>query len=176
MHEIIDVQTGGVAVGLAGSELKSSGIGSCVVVILMNTEHSMAGIAHTMLPGRCPDGANNEKTRYVENALDILVSMLKAVGVEPHKLVACIVGGGNVLKREDAGICEMNVKSVRNGLKDRGIKIVAEDVGGLERRKVTVDVSGKTVWFTRGDGEEALLFSLKDSSGSSNRELQDIEV
>lgn len=165
MQEIIDVQTGGVAVGLEDAQLKSSGIGSCVVIVLMNTERSVAGLAHTMLPNRCPEGSKTEETRYVENALDVLTGMLRVLDTEPDNMVACIVGGGNVLRREDSSICDMNIKSVCTGLNSRGIKLVAKDVGGEERRKVTVDVSEGTVWFARGSEEEELLFSLKEYLG-----------
>ncbi len=54
MEKIVNVSTGEVKVGRKGEILKSTAIGSCVVIAAYDSERNIGIMAHVMLPGRAP--------------------------------------------------------------------------------------------------------------------------
>ena len=64
MKKVRDVQIGQVKAGTGGVILKSSAIGSCVVVVAYDTARKVGAMAHIMLPGRAPTRKKGrEKTK-----------------------------------------------------------------------------------------------------------------
>lgn len=100
MEEIILVQTGEVKSGRPDAILKSSPLGSCVVVVLFDKEVKSGAMAHIMLPGCAPDKKYDLPTKYAANAVEELLKHMSAFRANRKRLKAVIAGGGNVLKRE----------------------------------------------------------------------------
>lgn len=162
MKETITVFTGELKAGNQSVDLKSSPIGSCVVIVLFEEEIMTGGMAHVMLPGKAPEKDHVMQGRYAENAIDLLINELTEHGLNKEKLKAVVVGGGNVLKRENDTIGIENLKSVNQLLEKHEIKTVAYSVKGTERKSVRFDISQGTIFFTKGDEPEKELYRISN--------------
>ncbi|MEI6438453.1 MAG: chemotaxis protein CheD [Candidatus Omnitrophota bacterium] len=145
-----DVQTGEVAVGARGDILRSSAIGSCVVVSLYSPREQVGGQAHIMLPGRSLKDDNPLKLRYCLDAVDAVLGLMALSGSLPQELEACLVGAGNVLKRPEDTTASNNLAAVESILTEKGIMVRARSVGGMERRSVRFDIARACVFFYCG--------------------------
>ncbi len=159
VKEIIYVLTGEVKVGTVDEILKSSAIGSCVVVSVYDSKLQIGGLAHIMLPGNAPKNSNYPKTRYAADAIEDLMNQMNSNGAESKGIDVCVIGGGNVLKRENDSIAQSNIDSVIEILQEKNFKITAKSVGGTDRRSVTLNNETGCVKFTIGDEAEMILWN-----------------
>lgn len=160
-YEILYALTGYVETGNAQTVLKSSAVGSCVVVVVYDVKLITGGMAHIMLPGKSPDNSIYSKTRFAENAIASLIHEMEFNGSKHDNLLFCILGGANVLKRENDTISTSNVESVIKILSSKNYSIVKKSVGGTERRSVTLLVSSGKVVYTIGNSEEMLFWDFQ---------------
>jgi chemotaxis protein CheD len=160
VSEIIEVGTGEVRVSGNDDVLRSGAIGSCIVVVLFDREMNLGGFAHLMVPGRSPRD-DDKSLRYVEDGMDALISKMEDEDSDIGSLEACVVGAGNVLKREDDTICDSNISSINDYLTQKNIPVKASALGGVERRSVKFDIESRKVFITTGDGQEVLLHQFR---------------
>jgi chemotaxis protein CheD len=153
---IIYVSTGEVKTGRRNEILKSSGIGSCIVIAAYHPGKKVGVMAHIMLPGVAPKGKDIQRTRYAADAIDEVLERMSRFGISQEDIEVCLVGGGNVLRREadEEGVCKKIIGSVTGILKEKHIRIKAQSLGGTERRSVSLDVDTGIVLYTVGDGGE----------------------
>ncbi len=161
MEKIIDVNTGSVKVGRAGVMLRSSAIGSCVVIAAYDSRKKVGAIAHIMLPGRAPKFAYVKRTRYAADAIDEMINRIIQIGANKCDLEVCLVGGANVLKKQDDTICKDNTESVTKLLGEKHIPVRAMVLGGTERKAVSLDIGSGSIYYTEGDNKEKLLWKSK---------------
>ncbi len=161
MGKVIDVSTGSVKVGRAGVMLRSSAIGSCVVIAAYDSRKKVGAIAHIMLPGRAPKVAYVKTTRYAADAIDEMICRMSRLGSSRNDIEVCIVGGANVLKKQDDTICKDNTESVTKLLGEKHIPVRAMVLGGTERKAVSLDVGTGSIYYTEGDSKEKLLWKSK---------------
>lgn len=157
MTEIINVLTGEVKASNENIIFKSSAIGSCVVVAAYDLKLMINAMAHIMLPGISPQKSKTPKTRYAFNAIEEMINQMVKLGADKENVEVCVVGGSNVLKREDDTICQANIDSVLEILKEKDIKIKAKSVGGTERRSVLFDTKTSKVYHSIGNENDELL-------------------
>lgn len=139
-------------------------LGSCVAVIAQDFDRRLGGIAHIMLPGSAPPRAQ-QPTKYAENGIHQLLDELKSLGAETDELTICLVGAGNVLKRDDDQTCAANIESVQRVLEREGLRVSAARLGGLVRRSCTLDTSNGRVTYTEGDDPIRVLWEDNGSHG-----------
>ncbi|MCF8298324.1 MAG: chemotaxis protein CheD [Saprospiraceae bacterium] len=152
------VNTGEVRSGGSDTILNSGAIGSCVVVTAFDSEKKIGGMAHIMLPGICPYKNHLHTNRYAANAIEEILSQLKKFGINKEKIEICIIGGANVLKRENDTIGKDNLDSVEKLLSERQIRIKAKAIGGVERRTVLFDIAKSCIHYTVGDSKQKILW------------------
>ncbi|OGF45280.1 MAG: hypothetical protein A2231_11150 [Candidatus Firestonebacteria bacterium RIFOXYA2_FULL_40_8] len=157
MDNIIDVLTGEVKTGRDKKILVSSAIGSCVAVVAIDVKKKVGGMAHIMLPGKAP-AEKSFKTRYAFNALAGLFSKMRKLGAVKNNIKVFIAGGANVLRLKNCNVGRDNIKSIKGILKDREINILAKNTGGIERRRVKLDISNKTLYYSKGEGKNRILW------------------
>ncbi len=150
--------TGEVKTGLGDEILKSSALGSCVAVIAYDLKLHVGGMAHIMLHGVAPKNTKYDKTRYAFNAMSDLLSKMDVLGAKIENIEFCVVGGANVLKRENDTIAKNNVTGVLELLKK--YKINAKSVGGTQRMSATLYVKTGKLHYTIGDGAEIILWDF----------------
>ena len=116
-------------------------------------------LAHVMLPDRAPQKTNpSEKTKYAADATDELIIQLTQAGTNISDLIVCLVGAGNVLKKQDDKICKNNIASITKLLKEKNIPVQAAILGGTQRKSVILDIDNACVCYTEGEGKEKLLW------------------
>lgn len=138
--------------------MQSKAIGSCVVIIAYDATRKIGSLAHVMLPGRAPAKKRVAKMKYAANAIDAMVGKMAHLGSKTSDIEVVLVGGGNILKREDDTICKANLESALELLREKGVKLRAQAVGGTVRRSVSLDVERGIVSYTEGDGAEVQLW------------------
>lgn len=123
-------------------------LGSCVSVCLYDRGFGVGGMNHFMLPQilqcssetRCADPAAVAcdaycSARYGSCAMRRLLSRLQELGARIPQLEAKLFGAGRVLARvTDVG--EQNATFALGYLKERGIPVVAQDLGDSCPRKI----------------------------------------
>ncbi len=168
MDTIIDVNTGQVKVCRGNISLRSPAIGSCIVVAAYDSKTQTGGMAHIMLPHQAPQKAPI-KTRYAHNAIVELRRQMIEEGVNPDDIEVCLIGGGNVLKKENDTICIPNIESATQILKEHNIPIRASVVGGTERKNAFVDITKGTISYTKGDGPKTVLWTATEASSARHQ-------
>ena len=157
MKQVIDVNTGEVKVTRRKIILRSLAIGSCIVIATYDVDKKIAGLAHIMLPGSAPK-KTAEKTKYAADAINLMISKMTYTGSKTSNIEACLVGGGNVLKKKDDTICKDNIASVTQILEAKKVPVKAAVLGGTKRKGLSLDVEAGTILYTEGDGKEKLLW------------------
>ncbi len=157
----IDVNTGKVCSSNAKSQLRSIAIGSCIAVAGFDPVKKAGVIAHIMLPGKAPEKAE-AKTKYAQDAIDEMMRLFREYGTDENDIYVCLVGAGNVLKKEDDTVCQKNIDSVTSIIYKRGIEIKAAVLGGMERRSVFMDLPSGTVKYTHGNSKKMVLWESKE--------------
>lgn len=158
MENIVNVSTGQVKVGRKGEILKSTAIGSCVVIAAYDSGKKIGVMAHVMLPERAPKSVHGESTRYAADAIDQMIRIITAQGANLCDLGICLVGAGNVLKKQDDTVCKNNIDSITQLLKEKNIPVRAAVLGGTERKSISMDIESGSIYYTEGDKEEELLW------------------
>ena len=159
MKGFINVSTGEVKAGKASNILVSNAIGSCIVVAAIDVVNNIGAMAHIMLPGKAPSKEIQQKTKYAVDAIDKMLQILQQQGAVLSDLSVCLVGAGNVLKKENYTICKDNIQSVINILNEKQLNISAKTLGGILRRSIRLDIENASVYFTEGESKEMLLWS-----------------
>jgi chemotaxis protein CheD len=130
------------------SIIRTSGLGSCVGVVLFDTVHEIAGLAHVMLPDSnlAKIGSMNI-AKYADTAIKALVELIVNAGGNSKLLKAKMAGGAQMFQftsgNEMMRIGPRNVEAVREELRRLNIKIVAEDVGGNSGRTIEFNPSNR---------------------------------
>jgi chemotaxis protein CheD len=152
------VNTGEVCSGGIETILNSGAIGSCVVITAFDPVKNVGAMAHVMLPGTFTVRNQLHATRYAANAIEEILCQLKKFGIKKENIEICLVGGANVLKRENDSIGKDNLDSVEKILLEKQIEIKAKAIGGLERRTVLFDIGKGCIYFTVGDSKQKILW------------------
>jgi chemotaxis protein CheD len=158
VEKVINVGTGAVKVGRAGATLRSTAIGSCIVIAAYDSSRRIGALAHVMLPGRAPEKTVEKRTRYAADAIDELIDRIARTGAKGCDIEVCLVGGGNVLKEKDDTVCRDNIESTTQLLEEKQIPIRAAVLGGAKRRGIFLDVERGKVFYTEGEGKKKLLW------------------
>lgn len=128
--------------------IRTSGLGSCVGVVIYDAVQEVAGMAHIMLPDSslAKTGTMNI-AKYADTALEALVELILKAGGKQHILKAKIAGGAQMFQftsgSEMMRIGPRNVEAVKEELKRLNIKLLAEDVGGNSGRTIEFNPQNK---------------------------------
>lgn len=124
--------------------IRTSGLGSCVGVVIYDQMREIAGMAHVMLPDSslAKNGLMNE-AKYADTAIKKLVNDLIKKGARLSALRAKIAGGAQMFQFSSTSdimrIGPRNVEAVKRELSASRITIIAEDVGGNNGRTIEFD-------------------------------------
>lgn len=156
------VNTGNVSSGGIETILNSGAIGSCVVITAFDPVKKVGAMAHVMLPGSSPIKNELHPNRYAANAIEELLSQLKKFGIKNENIEICLIGGANVLNRENETISQDNLTSVENLIQEKQIEIKARSIGGFERRTVLFDIEKGCIYYTVGDSKQQILWQTEN--------------
>lgn len=141
MGEVVKVGMADLNVAKPPQTIRTSGLGSCVGVIIYDEGTKICGMAHVMLPdSKLGKAETLNRAKYADTALDVLLSKLKQMGVRQTNLKAKLAGGAQMFKfsssNEMMRIGPRNVDAVKDKLKQLRIRVVSEDVGGTSGRTI----------------------------------------
>ncbi len=111
-------------------------LGSCVAVCLWDPRTRAGGANHFLLPHW--GGGERTSTRFGNVAIAELLDRLARMGARTADLQAKVFGGAAVLEafRHGDHLGLKNVEAARRILRESGVRVVAEDVGGHRGRKL----------------------------------------
>lgn len=128
-----------------GPEFISTILGSCVAICLYDSQNLIGGMNHFMLAKDNSNPASEAKGpagRFGVYAVELLLNEMILKGADRKNLSAKIFGGGNVLNIGDTSLKQVgneNIEFARKILEKEKIPVVAEDVGGINSRKIILD-------------------------------------
>jgi chemotaxis protein CheD len=148
--KIIDVSMNDMKATTNPHTLRSSGIGSCIVITLYDSQKRIGAMAHPMLADLPVSETvhinSNIKNplRFVESAIDAMIEELENMGASKKRMEAKIVGGASMFKVFDKNpnsIGIHNAETAQKKLEKEGITITANDTGGNVGRSVSFNVT-----------------------------------
>jgi two-component system chemotaxis response regulator CheB len=155
-------------------------LGSCISVCLYDKRLRIGGMNHFMLPepecNTSSYGANSNK--YGTNAIRNLLRGMKRAGSSPDDLEAKVLGGANVGDSPEgslqADVGRLNIKVALAVLRQFGVRIAAQDTGGMYGRKVEFNTETGAIRFHKirsniSDGHERRHESKSSSGGAAER-------
>ena len=93
----------------------------------------MGGLAHIMLPDSKQIKNNENKAKFADTAIEVLVELMLKEGARKNRLIAKIAGGAHMFEFKNMDdmmrIGTRNVSAVVQILNEMRIPIVAQDVG-----------------------------------------------
>ena len=155
-----NVATGCLATGSGHGMISTSPLGSCVAVVAYDKTSKTGGIAHIMLPGKSPKESKLEENKYAENAIANLLMELKLLGAAKTSIEICLVGGANVLRKENDTTSDNLIFSIFEIMEQKKLSIKRTSLGGYERRTAKLTLNTGSVTFTLGDKSEEELFNF----------------
>ena len=147
LQQIVKVGIADMNIVKAPDLIRTSGLGSCVGVVLFDQLRETAGLVHVMLPDSslAKNGSLNQ-AKYADTGVRELVNRLVGHGARQQSLKAKIAGGAQMFQfttgSEMMRIGPRNVEAVKKQLDELHIVLVGEDVGGNSGR--TIEFNPKT--------------------------------
>ncbi len=116
--------------------LISTVLGSCVAVSLWDRKLEYGGMNHFLYPW--VDDPLEATAQYGNIATRTLIRLFMETGSRLDNLEAQILGGATqgVNGATSVDVSQQNINVARQIMKDKGIPIVSQDVGGTKGRKV----------------------------------------
>ncbi len=142
--EIIKIGMADLGVTKSPHRLRTTGLGSCVGVVLYDGTKKIAGMAHVMLPeSTLAKGNDFNIGKYADTAIPQLIKEMELAGASVRNLVAKMAGGAQMFSflsgNDTMRIGPRNVEACKTMLKQAGIRIMAEDTGGNCGRTIEMD-------------------------------------
>lgn len=134
----------------APDTIKTSGLGSCVGLVLYDLDKQTAGLAHIMLPdSSLAKQTNRNVYKYADTAINILIKKLNAIGARKYALKAKLAGGAQMFEfastHDLMRIGTKNVQAVQEKLSEYNITPESMDVGGNCGRTIEFDPAAGTL-------------------------------
>lgn len=117
-------------------------LGSCVAACLRDPVSKVGGMNHFLLPGEDPGATSN--VRYGAHSMEELVNALLRNGAQRSRIEAWLFGGANVMSGLRP-IGDANASFARKFVRLEGFRLMGEDLGGMQGRKIRFHPAAGTV-------------------------------
>ncbi|WP_080846427.1 chemotaxis protein CheD [Cytobacillus gottheilii] len=139
--EVIKVGIADMNTVKAPQLIRTSGLGSCVGVVIYDDLKKIAGLAHVMLPeSSLAREQKLNKAKYADTAITELIDMLLKMGANKSHFRAKLAGGAQMFTFSGSSdlmrIGPRNVEAVKKELARFNIRIISEDTGGSSGRTI----------------------------------------
>lgn len=140
--QVVKVGIAQMDVAKEPSTIRTSGLGSCVGVVLYDESKKIAGLVHVMLPDSTLNRtAQINEAKFADTGVKAMADTLKQYGA--LRLKAKIAGGAQMFQfaadKDSMRIGPRNVEAVKTQLRKLAIQLVAEDTGGSSGRTIEFD-------------------------------------
>ncbi|MBH1942013.1 chemotaxis protein CheD [Mobilitalea sibirica] len=140
MDNMIKVGMADLNICVTPDAITTLGLGSCVGIVLYDPRKKIAGLVHVMLPDSTKIINNENKAKFADTGIDLLIKKMCDIGANSNSLIAKIAGGAQMFafgsNSEMMRIGERNVEATKIKLKQLGIRIMAEDTGANYGRTI----------------------------------------
>ena len=159
--EIIKVGMADLNIIKSPGILTTLGLGSCVGIALYDKFNKIAGLAHIMLPSSKEIKNNENKAKFADTGIELLIEMMVKEGAKKENLTAKVTGGSQMFSFNNNNsvlkIGERNVTATKEKLNDLNIRIISEDTGGNYGRTIELNAEdGSLLIKTIGHGEKII--------------------
>lgn len=125
--------------------LTTLGLGSCIGITLYDPTTKIGGLVHIMLPDSTQIKNNQNKAKFADTGIDLLIHRMILEGARRTKLVAKIAGGAHMFDFKNVDdmmrIGTRNIVATTKILKQAHIPIMAQDTGEDYGRTIELDTS-----------------------------------
>ncbi|MFX3674082.1 MAG: chemotaxis protein CheD [Paenisporosarcina sp.] len=145
-RQVVKVGIADMNIVKSPDSIRTSGLGSCVGVVLYDESLKIAGLIHVMLPD-----SNLSRTetvnvaKFADTGIPAMIDQLKLEGVQPFRLKAKIAGGAQMFQftanKDTMRIGPRNVAAVKEYLLKSKIPLISEETGGSSGRTIEFDPS-----------------------------------
>ncbi|MGI6429656.1 MAG: chemotaxis protein CheD [Syntrophomonadaceae bacterium] len=161
MASIIQVGMADLKLTKAPNKLMTAGLGSCIGICVCDTTAKVGALAHIMLPDSTQAKNPQNRAKFADSAILMLLEEMDKNGASRARLQAKIAGGAQMFKFSGESdimkIGERNTQAVIEHLAKQRIKLLAQDTGGNFGRTITFDVeNGSLLVRTIGHGERVI--------------------
>ncbi|WP_144509234.1 chemotaxis protein CheD [Bacillus sp. FJAT-22090] len=144
LGQVVKVGIADMKIAKAPNTIRTSGLGSCVGVVLYDEKSQVAGLIHVMLPDSSLGRTETVNiAKFADTGIPAMIEQLKLEGVQPFRLRAKIAGGAQMFQftssKDTMRIGPRNVEAVKTYLKKYSIPIISEDTGGNSGRTIEFD-------------------------------------
>jgi len=145
MSEVVRVGIADMNIVFSPNTIRTTGLGSCVGVIIYDQYQSIAGLVHVMLPdsGIAKSQTDINKAKFADTAIKDLTEKLLKAGCKKLHLKSKIAGGAEMFSFSSSNdvmkIGPRNVEAVKTALKTEGIELLSEETGGNSGRTIEFD-------------------------------------
>lgn len=161
MSSVIRVGIADMNVCQAPDRITTLGLGSCVGIVLYENNKDIAGLVHIMLPDSTKIRQNQNKLKFADTGIDLLIEKLESMGLSRTNMKAKIAGGAKMFQfstnSEIGSIGDKNVRAVREKLDSLRIKIVSEDVGLNYGRTIVFDPVSKELTVSKAGKQTTII-------------------
>jgi chemotaxis protein CheD len=109
---------------------------------MFNHRFKTGSICHAVLPEckneQCPNNCD-EMFKYADCAIEMMLEKFILQGVKHSELEVKLFGGANMFNTKSNGhmtVGEQNIQAAIDNISKQGLKIIANDVGGMKGRKI----------------------------------------
>lgn len=140
------------AVANGGTTLITSGVGSCLGIVLHDSFNDISGLVHVMLP-TADESRDSNRAKFVDSGVPLLIEAMEDAGASPQRLKGWVVGGSEMLSFSSDGdsIGSRNIAAAKHVLSEHGISVAGTDVGGSHGRSMSFDPKTETVTIRTAD-------------------------
>jgi chemotaxis protein CheD len=136
-------------------------LGSCIGVVIYDSQVKVGGMLHYMLPESQIDREKAQKNPYMfaDTGIPALFKTAYALGALKSRMKVVVVGGAQILDQKGFfNIGKRNHMALRKLFFKNGVIIDHEDVGGNVNRTIRIEIGTGDVYMkTSGKGEEKIL-------------------
>ncbi len=118
-------------------------LGSCIGLCFQDPALRLGALLHVMLPMNLEAGRKNA-FKYADTGIRETVRQMTAQGALKSRITVKIAGGAKMFEVTGGSlgnIGQRNIESVHTILRQEGIRLIAEDVGGTVARTLLFDVA-----------------------------------
>ena len=128
---------GQITAGQASDRMKAV-LGSCIGLAIYHPRIKAGAMAHIVLPDSA--GRNGTPGKFADTAVPEMLTLLARLGTPAHGLTAKLAGGANMFGGSGPlQIGDSNARAVARALKNAGIRVAGQDIGGTKGRRVVFD-------------------------------------
>ncbi len=134
------------------TQLSTSGVGSCLGIVLRDSFSEVAGLIHVMLP-TAAESRDGNPAKFVDTGLPLLIEEMVEAGASKRRLEGWVVGGSEMLSfaSGDDSIGSRNIAAAKQAFEQYGIDVAGTDVGGSHGRSIRFDPANEAVGIQTAD-------------------------